>query len=234
MVLAGGLGTRIRGVLGDTPKVLAPVNGRPYLDHLLDHLAADGARGAVLALGHLADKVKAHLESRPPPLPVRCVVEPAPLGTGGALRHAVPAIEAPDALVMNGDTWVDTDLGAFVAAWRASGRDAALLGVQVDDISRFGSIKVAADGSLAAFVEKDPDMRGAGLINGGVYLFSRGGLTRVTQLEGASLERDMLARMPAGSTFVYVAEKAGFVDIGTPESLAGAGNVMPGRAREKP
>jgi mannose-1-phosphate guanylyltransferase len=227
LVLAGGLGTRIRGVLGDTPKVLAPINGRPFLDHLLDRLAAQGAGRAVLALGHLADKVIAHLRTHQAPLPVVTVVEPEPLGTAGALRHANASTRGDAVMVMNGDTWVDVDLAAFEADWRRAGTPAGLLSVRVADVSRFGSVEIGVDGTLARFTEKDPEHTGAGLINAGIYLFGRTLLDELAAYPGPSLERDVLARLPAGSVAVSVAEQAAFVDIGTPESLAGAGTVMP-------
>ncbi|TAN64720.1 MAG: hypothetical protein EPN20_08070, partial [Magnetospirillum sp.] len=127
VVLAGGLGTRIRGVLGDTPKVLAPINGRPFLDHLLDHLARLGAGRAVLSLGVGADRVSDHLAHRPPPLPVIQVIEPAPLGTAGALRHALPCLSGDPVMVMNGDTWLETDFAAFLAEHHRAGRPVSLL-----------------------------------------------------------------------------------------------------------
>lgn len=226
LVLAGGLGTRIRAVLGDVPKVLAPINGRPFLDHLLDSLKAQGARRVVLALGYLADKVIAHLAANPPPLPVDWVIETQPLGTAGALRHALPALQGDFVLVMNGDTWVDADLLEFQNAWQASGRAAAIMAVRVEDVSRYGSLDISDQGTLRRFVEKDPNRHGPGIINAGLYLFDRSVLADLQGMAGPSLERDVLACLPAGSVAVHLAERAAFVDIGTPDSLAGAAAVV--------
>lgn len=228
VVLAGGLGTRIRSVLGDTPKVLAPVDGRPFLDLLLERLAAVGAGRAVLSLGHLADKVVAHLERHGAPLPVETVVEAEPLGTAGAIRLLAGRLRSDPVLVMNGDTWLDADLGAFLAAHRGSGADAALLCVAVENVARYGRVELASDGTVARFVEKDPDRSGGGLINGGIYLFGAAALRRLAATTGPSLERDFLALMPAGRLLGFVADGAAFVDIGTPESLAGAAAVVRG------
>ena len=224
VVLAGGLGTRIRGVLGDTPKVLAPINGRPFLDHLLDHLAG---LGAVLCLGVGAAMVRDHLALRPPPLPVVVVVEPEPLGTAGALRLALPGLAGDPVMVMNGDTWLETDFAAFLAEHGRAGRPVSLLGVAVDDISRYGQVDLAADGTVTRFVEKAPDARGAGLINGGVLLLSRPALDQLAAGSGPSLERDFLGRLPPGWIHGWRAEGAAFIDIGTPASLAEAGGVLP-------
>jgi NDP-sugar pyrophosphorylase family protein len=227
VVLAGGLGTRIRGVLGDTPKVLAPINGRPFLDHLLDHLAALGAGRAVLSLGVGADKVSEHLARRPPPLPVLSVVEPAPLGTGGALRHALPSLAGDPVMVMNGDTWLDADFPRFLADHHRAALPVSLLCVAVDDVSRYGRVDLAEDGSVTRFAEKDPTQPGPGLINGGALLLSRRALDLLASQTGPSLERDFLGQLPPGWIYGWLADGAAFIDIGTPDSLAEAGSVLP-------
>jgi mannose-1-phosphate guanylyltransferase len=228
-VIAGGLGTRIRGILGDVPKVLASVGGRPFLDRLIDHLAGFGARRMVLCLGHLADKVIVHLAARSDlPLAVDMVIDPEPLGTGGALRLAAPRLGGGDILVLNGDTWVDADLCAFLASHRASGADVSILCVPVTDSSRYAAIELDAAGRVARYAEKDPNRRGPGLISGGVYLFSPIGLEALCVASGPSLERDFLERRPAGSVHGFVADGARFVDIGTPESLAAAAEMISG------
>ena len=222
VVLAGGLGTRIQGVLGDTPKVLAPVGGRPFLDRLLEYLAAQGAGRVILALGHRAEAVVDYLRERPIPLPVLTLVEPRPLGTGGALRFVAPHVRGDPVLVVNGDTWLAADLAAFLAAHRGGGALVSLLCVDVPEIDRYGSVDLDGDGRVVRFVEKDPSRKGPGLVNGGVVLLARSALAEIT---GASLERDFLATLPPGSIQAHVARGAAFIDIGTPESLAAAAGV---------
>ncbi|MDO8607452.1 MAG: nucleotidyltransferase family protein [Phaeospirillum sp.] len=227
VVLAGGLGTRIRGVLGDTPKVLAPINGRPFLDHLLDHLARLGAGRAVLCLGVGADRVTTHLDRHPPPLPVASVLEPAPLGTAGALRHALPALTSDPVMVMNGDTWLETDFTAFLAEHYRAERPVSLLCVTVDDVSRYGQVELADDGSVTRFAEKAPGRPRPGLINGGALLLSRRALDRLAAQSGPSLEQDFLGQLPSGWIHGWRADGAAFIDIGTPDSLAEASGVLP-------
>ncbi|MGQ9371557.1 nucleotidyltransferase family protein [Azospirillum sp. A39] len=223
-VLAGGLGTRIRGVLGDTPKVLAPVAGRAFLAHLLDYLARHGAQRAVLCLGHLADRVTAWLAQGDShhAIDVVCQVEPRPLGTAGALRFVRGELRTAHVLVVNGDTFLDADLRAFVASHRLSGAEASVLCVEVEDATRFGRVEIGADGRVLRFAEKSP---GPGTINAGVYLFSAAFLDRVAASDAASLERDVLERLPPGMLHAVVT-RARFVDIGTPESLAAAAEVI--------
>jgi NDP-sugar pyrophosphorylase family protein len=226
-VLAGGLGTRLRGVLDDTPKVLAPVgaDGRPFLAHLLDRLTAAGVTRVVLCLGHLADRITGWLAGdRPAAWPeVVCVVEPRPLGTAGALRFARGALGSDPVLVLNGDTILDADLVAFAAAHAQAGTDASVLCVRVPDAIRYGQVEVGPGGLIRRFTEKRP---GAGTINAGAYLFSRRFLDRLEATGARSLERDALETAPPGTLYAHVTD-AGFLDFGTPESLAAAGQLSP-------
>lgn len=225
-ILAGGLGTRIRAVLGDVPKLLAPVRGRPFLDHLAERLGRLGGGRLVLCLGHLADRVCSHLDANPPSLPVVRVIESEPLGTGGALRFARPALASEPVMVMNGDSWTDADLAAFLSAHRARRAFISILCVSVPDISRFGGVEVGADATVRRFAEKEPGRSGPGLINAGVYLFSQAALDELVVAPGPSLERDFLQRQPPGRIHAFVQADAAFIDIGTPESLGAAGTVI--------
>ncbi len=224
-VLAGGLGTRLRGSIGALPKVLAPVAGRPFLDILLDQIAHQGFRRVVLLLGYRADAVALHLARAPrADLRIETVIETVPLGTAGALRLALPRLTSDPVVVMNGDTFVEFDAGALVGALRGSGARAALVAVRVPDAGRYGGLAVDAAGRITRFLEKRPDA-GAGLINGGVYAFSRAFLDALAAGEGPSLERDMLEHQPAGA--LLAVETAGrFIDIGPPESLQQAQSVV--------
>lgn len=222
-VLAGGLGTRIRGVLGDTPKVLAPLGERPFLSLLLDHFAAFGSQRVVLCLGHLADRVATWLDEEGGPLGMEivCSVEPSPMGTAGALRYARDKLHSDPVLVLNGDTFVDADLGVFADAHRRSGAAASVLCVDVEDTSRYGRVEISG-GRVRRFAEKCP---GAGVINAGVYLFSQDFLDDLVRSGAVSLERDVLEALPPGTLNAEVV-RARFIDIGTPESLAMAPDVV--------
>lgn len=229
VILAGGLGTRLRGVLNDRPKVLAPIGGKPFLDHLLLALARAGTQRALLCLGYMAEKVVAHLTDNPPPLPVDWVIESSPLGTGGALRLARPKIGPHPALVMNGDTWIGFDLAGLNDQMKRSGAPGALVYTEVPDIGRFGRLELDADGFVAAFREKDPQKTGPGPINAGVYLFSPALLDTLANSTAMSLERDFLECLPPRSLTAFRAEGS-FIDIGTPESLAAAPAIIGGNA----
>ena len=227
-ILAGGLGTRLASVLSDRPKVLAPVDGRPFLDILLEQLAGQGVRRAVLCLGVRADQVAAHLAAHPAPLETALSIEPAPLGTAGALALARGLLGAGPALVMNGDTHVDFDLAGFLAAHRSGGAWGTILTVSVPDVSRYGTLDLAGDGTVLAFREKDPARTGAGWINAGICLMEAPLLDLVAGHESGSLERDVLAALPPGRLRAH-RTLGGFIDIGTPDSLAEAPDVIFGR-----
>lgn len=226
-VLAGGLGTRIRSVLGDVPKVLAPINGRPFLDHLLDWLKGHGAGRVVLCLGHGAARVEDHLAARPPScIEVVPVVEPEPLGTAGALRFARPHLRSDPVFALNGDTFLDADLSGFAARHRLSGAGLSLLCAEVPSIARYGSVEIGADGRVSRFAEKDGTADRPGAVSAGMYLMSAAMLDRLAATAGPSLERDFLQALPSGEIRAEVSRGA-FIDIGTPPSLAEAAHVIP-------
>lgn len=232
IVLAGGLGTRIKDALGETPKILAPINGQPFLDYLIAWLSRFGASRVTLCLGHLAGKVVEHLKQRSwGAVRMEVMVETEPLGTGGALRRAQSGVASDRVLVMNGDTWLDTDLCDFLNRSRDAGHDISILCVEVDDASRYGRVEIDSNHRFVRFIEKDPARHGSGVVSAGVYSFSEAGLRRLETFPGSSLERDCLQSMPAGSIYCHVVHRANFIDIGTPESLRRADAVFSGLGR---
>jgi mannose-1-phosphate guanylyltransferase len=229
-ILAGGLGTRLAGVLRGRPKVLAPVAGVPFLAHLLAQLRSQGARRIVLCLGHRARPVLAHLRANPAVgMDVVPLVEPRPLGTAGAIAHALPSLRTDPVLVLNGDTYVGADFREMLGDFRRRGLAASILCVGVEKASRYGTVELNGAGRVARFREKDPERGGAGLINGGVYLFGRPVLERIAAQGEGSLEVDVLQRLPAGTLGAWPVV-APFIDIGTPESLAAAAAIIPALA----
>ena len=226
VVLAGGLGTRTSATLGDTPKLLASIGGTPFLDFLLGRLRHFGARRVILGLGHLADKVAEHLESHPPEgMKIVTVIEPEPLGTAGALRFLGPKIETDPVMVMNGDSFTGADLCGFLDAHQKSGAGASILTAEVEDASAFGRLRLSSENRVEEFLEKDESMTGPGLINAGVYLFSATMLATIQSRKGPSLERDVFQALEPG-TLSAVPSGAPFIDIGTPEDLARAADVL--------
>jgi D-glycero-alpha-D-manno-heptose 1-phosphate guanylyltransferase len=226
VVLAGGQGTRVRHVLGELPKPLAPVAGRPFLEWQLRYLRRQGIARAVLSIGYGADRLAEFGEGVSiSGLAVACVGEIEPLGTGGGFLHALANAGEPagDALVCNGDSLALAPLQPLYEA--AQSADAALLGVKVADAARFGTLRTEG-GALRAFEEKRP---GAGLVNAGVCLFRRRTLERFPRGTPLSLEFDVFpALLASGTRIAVVACEAAFLDIGTEEALARADGFVRG------
>lgn len=223
VVLAGGQGTRIRHLLPDLPKPLAPVAGRPFLEWVVRYLRRQGVTRIVFSTGHYAGKIEAFAAGLAMEgVSISCVEETAPLGTAGGFLHALKDLpeSAAELLVCNGDSLVLADLEPLFAAVRAPDIDAALLAVAVDDASRFGAVDAGDAGLLRGFAEKHP---GSGLINGGYYLFRRAAIGRFPDRRPLSFEYDVFpALISAGARIKVVPCDAAFLDIGTESSLAQA------------
>lgn len=226
LVLAGGLGTRIQPVLGDVPKLLAPISGQPYLYYLLNWLRRYGANRVVLGLGHHAQAIVDYLQHHPPDgLKVDVVIEPRPLGTGGAIRFAADQLRSDPVIVMNGDSFAEADLCALLTRHAACDSPGTILCAEVEDGGRYGRVMVNGKGRIEGFVEKDANYKGRACVNAGIYVFSQSMLKSIAARDVASLEHEIFARLPAGSLGAFVGDFK-FIDIGTPESLVRANSDL--------
>lgn len=235
-ILAGGLGTRLAGVLGDLPKVLAPIAERPFLDVLLDQLVVAGFERVVLLLGVQHQAVLDFLVDRgrrragqiatqittinglSDDLTIDVSVEARPLGTGGALLHARSHADGPFFL-LNGDTYLDFDAAGMVERHRNTQALVTMAAVERPDCRRFGSIDADSEGVLRGFREK-MDSVGKGLINAGVYLMQPEIMSFIADGRAVSLEGEVFPRLVSEGRRVVIARQQGeLFDIGTPESL---------------
>ncbi len=141
LILAGGLGTRLRSVLGETmPKAMASIDGEPFLSWMLRGLSQQGVTDVVLSLGHGRDHIKERFGPDCFGMSITFIEEDEPLGTGGAILHAMKTVGAPDMIVMNGDTISDLNLQAFAAFYAERKPDLAMAATLVADASRYGTI----------------------------------------------------------------------------------------------
>jgi D-glycero-alpha-D-manno-heptose 1-phosphate guanylyltransferase len=225
LLLAGGMGTRIRHIHPDLPKPMVPVAGLPFLEWVVRYWSGQGIRHFVISLGHLAEVAQTYFRQRPDDgLQIETIVEPTALGTGGAVRYAADIVQFPETFVVaNGDSLVAADTREAQAWMKEPQTDGVILGVNVPDTSRYGSL--ARDGTrLLGFREKQP---GSGIINGGVYFLRRDILTSFSQKTPLSMESDVFPGLLAGGKhFRVAAVDAAFLDIGTPESLAAAADFV--------
>lgn len=220
VILAGGEGRRIRAVAGEVPKPLLLVAERPFLAHLLEQVRGHGAARAVLALGHRAEAFGPFLrEGVPAGLAVAASVEKTPLGTGGALRAALPHLRTRTLLAMNGDSYAAADLGTLVEAHRRLAARLTILLARVPDAARFGRVEAGPDGAVTAFREKGE--AGEGLVSAGVYVLEREVIEGIPAGRPVSLEREVFPSA-IGHRFHAVAGDFPFLDIGTPDSYGRA------------
>jgi phosphoheptose isomerase len=232
IILAGGLGTRLRTVVNDRPKVLAPVAGRPFLSYLLEQVESAGFRQVVLGVGYLADQIEAEYGTRYGQLHIRYSVEQEALGTAGAIRLAATHCTGDLCLAMNGDSYINVDLNAFLEWHLAQGTPSSLLLTRVEDAGRYGTVAVTEDGQITAFMEKQ-GIAQPGWINAGIYLLSRAHLDSVPAGWPVSIERDCFPRW-VGEGLGGYRQQAAFIDIGTPESFGAAAAFLAGLGKARP
>ena len=222
VVLAGGLGTRLRDAVPDLPKPMAPVAGRPFLAYVLDALVRGGFADITLSVGYRWEAIHEYFGKRYREASLTYAVESEPLGTGGAVAHAFAETGmAPRdvALVLNGDTFLDIDFAAL-RTWHERAPDTPGMVLRsVADTARYGSVDVS-DGIVTGFAEKGGS--GTGLINAGVYLLPADIFTRVGLAGRFSLEADLLQRHCAALRVRAWPTDAYFIDIGVPEDYARA------------
>ncbi len=231
VILCGGLGTRLRSVVADRPKVLAPIEGEPFLGYLLSHLRRQGVTDLILSIGHLGEQVEDYARSGARwQVRLRYVQESEPLGTGGALRLAADTMNLNEPfLALNGDTFFDGSLDRLTA-FDASKQDAraSLALVEVPNASRYGIVTVDPEGgAIRAFIEKQAGHAGPAWINAGVYVLSPALLASIPAEQNVSLERDVFPRGIGQGLYGCRFPEARFLDIGTPEDYARAPTLLP-------
>jgi D-glycero-alpha-D-manno-heptose 1-phosphate guanylyltransferase len=214
VILAGGLGTRLRGVVPDLPKPMAPINGRPFLAWILDQLNDAGFDRAVLAVGYRHEIIRNYFGDRYGDLSLAYSVEDAPLGTGGAIRLAADQITSLPVFVLNGDTYLELD---YQAMWTAHQNTQACMSMAVytvADVSRYGALDID-DGVVCGFLEKGRG--GHGLINAGAYILATEILERIPTGEPFSFEQQLLVPMVKEIRPVVFFTDGLFIDIGVPD-----------------
>lgn len=218
IVLVGGLGTRLRGVVGDVPKPLAPVAGRPFLTWLLDRLAAMDIGHVVLATGYRSDQIEMAIGQEWKGMALSYSIESEPLGTGGAIAMARAHLRGAAAHVLNGDTWLSYSPAVLAALVQERGAGIGVALAEVPDVSRYGVVRLNGE-RILGFDEKG--QVGSGHINAGCYYLDP--VTLAGMPDGRySFETEILEPMAVTGRIVGLKGGKGFIDIGIPEDYARA------------
>jgi D-glycero-alpha-D-manno-heptose 1-phosphate guanylyltransferase len=226
IVLAGGLGTRLRTVVPDLPKPMAAVAGKPFLWWLLRHLQSCGVGQTYLSVGYKHENIAEHFGTRFGAMQLRYGLEESPLGTGGAIANIFESADINSALVLNGDTLAMLDIQKFVRGAQEARADAAMAVARVDDIARYGAVRIDPIGNrVIGFTEKG--ITGPGHINAGVYVVKRDLFARFGLVGAFSFERDILAVHLCEMRIVAFDCVTGFIDIGVPDDYARAQTEVP-------
>jgi D-glycero-alpha-D-manno-heptose 1-phosphate guanylyltransferase len=222
LILAGGLGTRLRSVVSDRAKPVAMIGNKPFVLWMMSRLARSGRiRRFIICSGHLAHTVRDALGERVAGVPIRFSEESEPLGTGGALRLAAQTFDVRGPLLaLNGDSHLGFDLERMLAAFRPRTTDFMLALARVDSTVRYGRVDLGGSDGLQITAFREKGIEGAGWINAGVYLVSRAGCTKLLAAPvRCSLEQDIFAASLATGRLRGYRSRGTFIDIGVPDDF---------------
>jgi len=217
IILAGGFGTRLRDVVANLPKPMAPVCDKPFLDYLLNYVKYYGVEKVVLSVGYLSEKVIAHYGNDFEGLQISYSIEKEPLGTGGGIRLAMEKCIGKDVLVLNGDSFFDINLNSFYDSHCKSQSDFSLALRKIENAARYGTVESGKGKEITGFKEKDGQER-PGTINAGVYIVNSVLFLQKTPAEkNFSIEKDFFEKKISELKIFGFEQEGYFIDIGIPE-----------------
>ncbi len=224
IVLAGGFGTRLKEVVPDLPKPMAPIGTRPFLEILLLSLARKGFKRVVLSLGYMADRIVEYFGNSVAGMKLVYEIENSPLGTGGAIRQSLKRVETDHVFIFNGDTYLELEVDEVEKIWQTYNLP-IIVAREVSDTSRYGRLQTL-NGFVIGFLEKG--VPGVGLVNAGCYVFPTTIFSDVNLDEAFSLENDFLTEAVKRNKFKVFVSRGYFIDIGIPEDYNRAQVELPG------
>jgi D-glycero-alpha-D-manno-heptose 1-phosphate guanylyltransferase len=223
IILAGGLGTRLKDIVKNVPKPMAPIGGRPFLWYIFNWLKNYPVRKAVVSVGSGSDKIIEYLDKKFNDIQVDYAIEKFQLGTGGAVRYALPFTNKKNILILNGDTYFPIDLNTFSLFHNYNKNKISLALKKMKDFSRYGSVE-CRDNHITRFNEKKYCKEG--LINGGVYLIDRTFIESKDLPEVFSFEKEILENEAGTGNLRCMAFESPFIDIGIPEDYYRAESIL--------
>ncbi len=215
IILAGGLGTRLRTIVSDLPKCMAPINGNPFLYFVIEYLLNQGVDKFIFSLGYKSEIIIAYLNTKYPMLQVQYSVEKEPLGTGGAIKLACSLASEKNILILNGDTLFKIDIENIDALHNISSADCTVYLKPMLNFNRYGVVKLNNDNSIASFKEKQ--FYKSGFINGGVYTLNVASFLQEQLPVIFSFEKDYLETHFNKRKMYGIVQDNYFIDIGIPE-----------------
>jgi D-glycero-alpha-D-manno-heptose 1-phosphate guanylyltransferase len=223
VVLAGGLGSRLRDVVNDVPKVLAPINGKAFLYYLFKYLEGQNVSRVILALGYRSEQVEIWLKENDFKFEIILSIEKEPLGTGGALKQAIKLCHDDNIVFLNGDTYFDIDLKKlYLKSVETLGCWASLAILRVKEPHRYGTVSCDSGYRIIEFKEKS--IVKEGLINGGIGVLNREFFLNNMPLEKFSLEKDFFEKFVSKGDIFGIEFNSYFIDIGVPADYEKAQN----------
>jgi NDP-sugar pyrophosphorylase family protein len=217
VILAGGLGTRMRPLTETIPKPMLPVLGKPFLYHQIELLRSHRIRRILLLVAYLGEEIErffsdgSHLGVR-----IEYSYEPSPIGTGGALKNAEARLDS-EFMLLNGDTYLDIDYQGLISAYRACRCEALIVAFENKENRMAGNLALAVDGSVTAYSKKDS----AGLthVDAGVIILDKSILQLIPAEKACSLEEEIYPTLIRTGKMRAWPTSQVFIDIGSPEGL---------------
>lgn len=224
IILAGGLGIRLRDAVPDLPKCMAPVAGKPFLSYVIDHLRMQGVERFVFSLGYKWGVIEEYLQKEYSTLDYTSVIEEEPLGTGGAVQTAMQKIISDDVIIVNGDTLFKIKRGKILETHKAKNAECTLALKPMQNFDRYGAVELNNNSEIISFKEKNFYQNG--LINGGIYLLNKEKFLTRSFPEKFSFEKDYLEKFCGEGKFYGSIQDGYFIDIGIPEDYRKAQNDL--------
>lgn len=221
IILAGGLGTRLRKVIGETPKPMAAVAGRPFLEHVLNYLRRFNFEHVILSVGYRWESIQSHFGDSFQGIKISYAIEKQPLGTGGAIKFAMEKCKGNQVMVLNGDTFFEVNLNDFYNSHNDSSADVSLVLRKVNQPDRYGTVSLNESHKVLQFIEKRKGLV-TGLINGGVYLICRRAFESFKLPTKFSVEEEFFAIHLHSLKIQGFISDGYFIDIGVPKDYAKA------------
>jgi D-glycero-alpha-D-manno-heptose 1-phosphate guanylyltransferase len=222
IILAGGLGTRLKSVVADKPKALSPVAGKPFLHYVIQYLQKEGVTDFIFSLGYLSEQIIDFLNQHYPKLTYQTYVEASPLGTGGAIKKAIALATVDDVLIVNADTYFDVTLKKMYQLHLDNNAHCTIALKKMVDFDRYGAVELDTCQNIINF--KDKCFTHEGLIHGGfVFLNKPYFIDKTNHLpEVFSFEKDFLEKNLSQMITKGYESEGYFIDIGIPEDFAKA------------